>query len=103
MRKQWEDLRKKYDANANGNLDPDEMETLRKDSEAGKIEGMPRAFFGRGPRSNSGRQGPSRDAILKNADQDGDGKLNEDERRDAREAIEKQRAERAKKTQPNNP
>ncbi len=95
MRKQWEDVQRKYDANGNGRLEPEEMEALRKDAEAGKIEGLPRFFSMRGPRS-TGRSRVNRIESLRQFDQDGDGRLNEAELKAARAERERLREEQAK-------
>ena len=102
LRKQWEEVQKKYDANSNGRLEPEEMEALRKDAEAGKIEGLPRFFGLRRPRSSSGARFDQPE-FLRQFDRNGNGRLSEGELKAARAARERLRAEqtdREKKATP---
>ena len=104
MRKQWEEITKQYDKNGNGRLDEAELEAVRADIDRGKIQGLPRGFGQGGPRGGAGPRGGGgpwgggrfqrvnqRDEIIRQADKDGDGKLNEEELRAARETLAKLR------------
>ena len=92
IQKIFQELQKKYDANGNGHLDPEEMEKLQADGAAGKLEGVPRMFFRMGgPRRGRRSPGerPSAQDIARQMDRDGDGRLNEEELKAARAALEK--------------
>jgi Ca2+-binding EF-hand superfamily protein len=96
MRKMFQDLQKKYDANANGNFEPPEIEKLQGDAAAGKLEDVPRFFIqmlgnqGRRPRFG-GPPSSGQQMDLRQFDKNGDGRLDEAELRAARAGLERSR------------
>lgn len=107
VRKQMEEVTKEFDKDGNGQLEEAELDAVRAAIDSGKIEGLPRMFFfqqgrrGGGPRGGNPWGGPPenpRDEILRKADKDQDGKLNEEELRAAREALGKASPRGARRT-----
>lgn len=115
--KRFEKLNKDYDKNTNGRLDEDEIAAAMKDMDDGKLKGIPRMFLqmarggprgggpGRGgrPGGPGGPPGGPRDFmetdpadLVRSADRDGDGRLNEAELETVRAAWSKRRAAKAK-------
>jgi hypothetical protein len=99
LMKIFQDLQKQYDDNRNGNFEPPEVEKMKADAAAGKLEHVPKFFFqmfgrqGRRPRSDrpaaAGESGGELD--LRQQDKDGDGRLNVEELKAARAALESSR------------
>lgn len=92
IRRKWEKASKDYDKNENGRLDEDELDALRGDIDDGKLPGLPKMFGRRGAFGGGGRRTDPREQILRQADADGDGRLNEAELRVAREGLARLRA-----------
>lgn len=93
MNTMFQELRKKYDANGNGEFEPPEVERLQADVAAGKLEDVPRFFTqmlsSRGGRPRFGHPPSSAQRLdLRQADKDSDGRLNEEELAAARAARE---------------
>lgn len=98
--RRFEKMRKDYDADSNGRLEPEEIAAALRDIDAGRLKGLPRMFvqFAGGP-PRGGPGGPpgtegARDPrqIIRTADLDRDGKLNAAELAAVREAWAKLRA-----------
>ena len=91
--RQMEQITKQYDKNTNGRLDEDEMAAVRTEIDAGRIEGVPRMMFmpqrQRGFPGMGGGGPTAREEILRKADANGDGTLNDQELKTAREALDK--------------
>lgn len=83
-----EKLLRKFDANGNGQLDPDEREAAREAKEKRASQGGGKgAGGGKGQGKGKGQSDPERRAkLLERFDADGDGKLDESERAAAKEA-----------------
>jgi Ca2+-binding EF-hand superfamily protein len=109
--RRFEKLNKDYDKNTNGRLDEDEIDAASKDIDDGKLKGIPKMFLQMargGPRGGrpGGRGGPPGRApdlmetdpadLVRSADRDGDGRLNEAELETARAAWAKRRAAKSK-------
>ena len=81
----------RFDANKNGRLDPDEMQTARAEfqkMQANGGKGAPGANGGKGaPAGKAAPGGDKRQEIIKKFDKDGDGQLNEAERAAAKAAF----------------
>jgi hypothetical protein len=97
IQKMFQDLHATYDVNRNGRLDSEEVEKIRADKAAGKLEDLPQMFlqmFARhGPPSAGG---PSLQDLARQMDADRDGRLNEAELKAARAELEKLRAGHSK-------
>lgn len=103
LEKRFMQMRKDYDRNGNGRLDPDEIAAASSDIDAGKLKGIPKMFVqfaGGGPR-RGGRGGPGGPGpgaeeadptdVLRSADANHDGKLDAEELAVARAARTKLR------------
>lgn len=115
MEKRFTQMRKDYDRNANGRLEPEEIAAASKDIDDGKLKGIPRMFLQfaagdpprrgpGGPRGPGGRGDGAREEIdptevVRAADRDGDGRLSANELELARAARAKLRAEKLKAAQ----
>lgn len=105
LEKRFMQMRKDYDRNGNGRLDPDEIASASSDIDAGKLKGIPKMFLqfaGGGPRRGGPGRGPGgpgapggEDAdpadLLREADTNHDGKLDAGELAIARTARTKLR------------
>lgn len=94
LQEKAQELRKRFDTNGNGKLDPQEMAAARQAMQAKGFPGMPgKGPLGKpnGPLNGKGQgdgNGPGREAMLKRFDANGDGKLDETERAAVRKAME---------------
>jgi hypothetical protein len=96
LMKMFQELRRKYDSNGNGNFEPPEVAKLQADAAAGKLEDVPKFFLqmlGRGGRRPRPHDPPAGGAELelRQFDKDSDGRLNADELRAARAALQSAR------------
>ncbi len=91
MRGFRDEIVKKYDKDGDGKLNEEEREAAKKAVrdriENGDLPGKPAGDAPRGERPGP----PSREEMLKKFDKDGDGKLSEEEREAAREAMRRHR------------
>ena len=102
--KRFREINTEYDVNKDDRLDTDERAALSKQVEAGKFKDMgslmgylTRSRSSRGDRNRDIRRdegGLSRRGILRKSDEDGDGRLSEEELAVARATLEKVEAER---------
>jgi len=116
--KRFAQLNKDYDKNTNGRLDEDEIAAASKDIDDGKLKGIPKMFLqmarggprggrpgmgGRpgGPGGPPGQPGDPAESdtadLVRSADQDGDGRLNEAELESVRAAFAKRREAKSKR------
>ncbi len=118
LTRRFEKLTKDYDKNSNGRLDENEIDAASKDIDDGKLKGIPKMFLqmarggprggprgGRpgGPGGPGGPPGGSQDfgetdpaELVRSADRDGDGRLNEAELETVRAEWAKRRAAKSK-------
>ncbi len=91
IQRMFADLLRRYDANHNNRIDPEEMDQIRADSAAGKLEGVPKIFLQMGPgRGSRSAGGPLADGdLLQRVDKNHDGRLSAGE-------LQELRAERAR-------
>jgi len=104
--RRFREINDEYDVNKDGRLGTDERAALSKQVEAGKFKDMgslmgylTRSRSSRGDRNRDMRRdegGSSRRGILRKSDEDGDGRLSEEELTVARATLEKVDAERAR-------
>jgi len=102
--KRFREINTEYDVNKDDRLDTDERAALSKQVEAGKFKDMgslmgylTRSRSSRGDRNRDIRRdegGLSRRGILRKSDEDGDGRLSEEDLAVARATLEKVEAER---------
>ena len=102
--KRFREINTEYDVNKDDRLDTDERAALSKQVEAGKFKDMgslmgylTRSRSSRGDRNRDIRRdegGLSRRGVLRKSDEDGDGRLSEEELAVARATLEKVEAER---------
>jgi Ca2+-binding EF-hand superfamily protein len=97
-------LLEKYDSDGDGQLSREELSQAREEMQRSRIRRDPWAEDGKGPDRRRGQPGPGarqgrqprldRRAILERFDEDGDGQLDEQERRQARRAMQRRQAQR---------
>jgi Ca2+-binding EF-hand superfamily protein len=90
IRQTFQEMQKKYDTNANGNFEPDEVDKLKADASSGLLEDVPKFVIQilsrQGRRPGPGGSGGA-EVNFRKLDQDGDGRLNEKELQAARATL----------------
>lgn len=83
IRQRWNTVRKEYDADGSGRLEPEELDSLARAIDEGKVTGIPAFLLNQGRRGLRG-DAPEQGRNLRQFDVDGDGRLSETELQAAR-------------------